>query len=79
MSIALHILAYYQSVVGWQLVLNYMWTPQTHFYLESSGWTAYMETHPNLITITTFYNAYELPMKGEKRLLVTDDPIEFEK
>jgi hypothetical protein len=33
----LHILADYHNVVGWQLVLNYMQTPPTHYYLDSSG------------------------------------------
>ena len=33
----LHILADCHNVVGWRLVLNYMQTPPTHHYLDSSG------------------------------------------
>ena len=33
---ALHILADHQNLVGWQLVLNYMRTPPTHYLVESS-------------------------------------------
>ena len=43
----LHIQADHQNVVGWWLELHYMQTPPTHYYLESSGWATYMETHPN--------------------------------
>ena len=46
MSMAFHILTDNQNVVGWQLVSNYMQTPPTHYYLESGGQAAYMETHP---------------------------------
>ena len=42
----LQILVGHQSVVGWQLVLLYMRTPPTYYYLESSGQATYMETHP---------------------------------
>jgi hypothetical protein len=45
-SMAFHILANQQNVVGWQLVLNYMRTHVTHYYLESSGQVTYIETHP---------------------------------
>ena len=45
-STALHILAGRHNVVGWQLVLNFMETPPTHYYLDSSGQATYMETHP---------------------------------
>ena len=45
-----HILADNQNVVGWQLVLNYMQTPPTHYYLESSEQAAYMKTHPKTNT-----------------------------
>jgi hypothetical protein len=31
-------------------VLNYMQTPPTHYYLESSGRVAYLETHPYLLS-----------------------------
>ena len=44
---ALHILADRCNVVGWWLMLNYVQTLPTHFYLESSGRATYMETHPN--------------------------------
>ena len=37
MSTVLHILANHQNVVGWWLVLKYMQTPPTHYFLESSG------------------------------------------
>jgi hypothetical protein len=42
-SMALHILADRWNVVGWQLVLNYMQTPPTHYYLECSGKATYMK------------------------------------
>jgi hypothetical protein len=42
----LHILMDRHNVVGWQLVLNYMRIPPTHYYLECSGQAAYTETHP---------------------------------
>ena len=45
-SMAFHILASHKNVVGWQLMLNFMQTPPTHYYLDSNGWVAYMETHP---------------------------------
>ena len=35
---------------GWQLMLNYMRTPPTHYYLESSGQATYMKTHPKYTT-----------------------------
>ena len=41
-----HILANHRNVVGWRFVLNYMQTSLTHYFLESSGRAAYMETHP---------------------------------
>ena len=44
----LHILADQQNVVGWRLALKYMGTPMTHYFLESSGQVAYMETHPKV-------------------------------
>ena len=47
--VALHILAYHHNVVGRQLVLNYMQTPPTQYFLEFSGQAAIMETHPNNI------------------------------
>ena len=50
-STTLHILANRQNVVGWRLVLNYMQTPPTHYYLESSGQAAHMNTHPKLNAI----------------------------
>ena len=46
MSTALYSLVDCENVVGWQLVLNFMRTPPTNYYLESSGQAAYMETHP---------------------------------
>ena len=49
-STTLHILADLQNVVGWRLVLNYMQTSPTHYYLESSVQVAYMETHPKIKT-----------------------------
>ena len=53
---ALHILVSHQNVVGWQLVLIYMRTPPTHYYLEPSGRAAWMETH--LISATLDYTNY---------------------
>lgn len=44
MSTTLYILVDHQNTVGWQVVLKYMPTPQTHYFLESSGQAAYMET-----------------------------------
>ena len=44
--IALHILVDHQNVVGLQLVRIYVGTPPTHYYLESSGQVATLETHP---------------------------------
>ena len=52
MSMALHILVGHHNVVGWWLVLIYMRTPPLHFYLESSGQVAYMETHQKHKTLT---------------------------
>ena len=48
MSTALHTLAAYPNVVGWPLVLKYMWTSPTHCFLESSGQATYVENglHP---------------------------------
>ena len=46
MSMALRILMGRQNVVDRQLVLNNMWTPPTHYYLEFSGQKAYMENSP---------------------------------
>ena len=43
MSTALHTLAAYPNVVGWPLVLKYMWTSPTHCFLESSGQATYVE------------------------------------
>ena len=43
---ALHILVEHHNVVGWRDVLNYMRTPPTVYYLESTGQVAYMKTHP---------------------------------
>ena len=37
MSKAVHILVGHQNVVGWALVLIYMSTPPTDYYLEYSG------------------------------------------
>lgn len=48
---ALYILADGHNVVGWWLVLKYMRTPLTHYYLESSGCAPYMETHSKFISI----------------------------
>ena len=41
MSMALHILA------DCQIVISCMWTPPSHYFLESSAQAAYMETHPS--------------------------------
>ena len=38
-----------QIVVGWWLVLNYMRTPPTHYFVEPSGQATYMETRPYTI------------------------------
>ena len=43
-STALHVLAACLNVVGWWVVFNYMQTPLTLYFLESSGQAAYMET-----------------------------------
>ena len=43
-SIVLHILVDHHNVVGW-LVLNYMWTSATGYYLEYGEQATYMETH----------------------------------
>ena len=40
---ALHTLVDHQNVDGWWLVLNYMWTPPTHCYLEYSGRATYIK------------------------------------
>jgi hypothetical protein len=42
----LRILVDHHNVVRWLVVLNYMQSPPTHYYLVSSGQVAYMETHP---------------------------------
>lgn len=46
-STALNILVDHQNMVGWWLAFKYMQTPLTHYFLESSGQSTYMETHPN--------------------------------
>ena len=51
MSTTHHILADHHNVVGWWLVLNYMRTPLTHYYLESSRRVASMETQLNYTLI----------------------------
>ena len=51
MFTTLHIPADCYNVVGWRLVLNYMWTPPTHDYLEASGQAIYKETHLKLLMI----------------------------
>ena len=43
-SKVLHDLVGDHNVVGWQVVLAYMSTPPTHYYLESSVQVAYVET-----------------------------------
>ena len=43
---ALHILADGSNLVGWRLMLDYMQTPMTQYFLESSERAAYMETRP---------------------------------
>jgi hypothetical protein len=43
---ALHIQVNNCNVVGRHLVINYMRTPLTRYYLEFSVRVAYMETHP---------------------------------
>ena len=45
-SKGLRILVGHHNVVGWKLVLIYMPTPPTHYYLESSVQVACMETQP---------------------------------
>ena len=47
MSMVLHILVGHQNVVGWWLVLIYMQTPPTHYYLESRGRAVYMGSRRN--------------------------------
>jgi hypothetical protein len=46
MSTTLHILVDHHNVVGWRLVIIYMRTPSTHYYLESSGQATYKGTYP---------------------------------
>ena len=46
MSTTLHILVDHQNGVRWWLVLNYMRTPPTHYFLESDGRAAYMKNSP---------------------------------
>ena len=46
MSTALYILVGHHNVFGWLLLLIYMKTPPTHYYLESCEKATYMETHP---------------------------------
>ena len=45
-STTLHILVGHQNGVGWQFVLIYMWTPPTHYFLESPRRVVYMKTCP---------------------------------
>ena len=54
MSMALHVPMDGHSVVGWQLMLNYMRTPPTHNYLNSCGQASYMEIHLQLSMIKAF-------------------------
>ena len=56
MSTTLHILANYQNLFGWRIVLNCMRTHPTLYYVESSVRVAYMETHP--------YNAWHDPLSN---------------
>ena len=78
---ALHILANHQNVIGWRLVLNDMRTRPTHYYLDSSGQAAYMETQPrqvkestdNLtyIKILTIFNKLDMCFSGTHIILRT--------
>ena len=45
----LHILEDRHKVVRWRFVINYMRTPLTLYFLESTEQAAYMETHPKQI------------------------------
>ena len=54
LSPTLLILEDHQEVVGWLLVLTYVWTPLTHYYVESNEWVAYMETHPKYLFSVDF-------------------------
>jgi hypothetical protein len=45
---ALYILVDLYKVVAWRVVLNYTQTPPTHYYLESSGQVAHIETHAKI-------------------------------
>jgi hypothetical protein len=47
---ALHILADYHNVIGLWLVLSYMQTPLTHYFLESSGRATYMHGNSPLVS-----------------------------
>ena len=54
-STALHILVDYDNVVGWRLVLNYMQTTPTNYYLESSVRAAYVGLTLRTLNYTTRY------------------------
>ena len=53
---ALHILVDHQNVADWRLVLNYMRTPPTHYYLKSSGQAATWILTLSGLSIVTFLN-----------------------
>ena len=72
---ACYILTNRQNVVGWRLVLHYMRTPPAHYYLESSGWAASMETHPYLVrqicqVIIEHWGWFEAPSCSIQRKLI---------
>ena len=46
MSTTLHILADRRHVIGCQLMVDYMQTTPTHYFLKFDGQAAYTETHP---------------------------------
>ena len=48
------------------LVFTSMWTPPTHYYLEFSGWVAYMESHLKWV-ISFSWTHQKLTLKSESK------------
>ena len=68
LSTTLRILMSRQNTIGWRLVLNYMWTPPTHHYLESSGRASYMKTHPSSFSFL-FFLRHRADMPPSKNMM----------
>ena len=47
---------------------NYMWTPPTHHYLESSGRASYMKTHPSSFSFL-FFLRHRADMPPSKNMM----------